>query len=171
MTRRCLGGEVYMGNIVAVSIEESPGLVNILRDYGKTFEGNLDLVLVMDGAKTYEEYADKAFGERANKIYFTPKSTHNFEPRSQSISGQPNISNEALIYDDSWDTFRSFYEILVWMEKQGYDQKKIFVFYATGDNSIFRPKDQNYYKKKTVLCSAAGFMEIERTHSGRVCWP
>lgn len=155
-----------MKDIVAVSIMESPGFRQILKDYGKTFEGCLDLILVMNGAKRYEEYADKAFGNRANKIYFTPESTHNFEPREQSIIGKPNPECEALIYDDRWETFASFHEAFAWMKQVGYNQKRISVFYSGGDCHAYRTQNQSEYKDKKVLCSVEDFLQIQKTHSG-----
>ena len=141
-------------------------IINVLKDYEKSVEGNLDLILVMNSAKDWEEYADMALGERLNKVYFTPRSTRLIQ-REQSVSGSPDISNEALIFDDSWFTFESFFEVLAWMEKAGYDNKKISVFYIMGENNPSTPNDKMLYRMKTVLCSLDEFIDIKENYYGK----
>ena len=54
---------------------KSPNTNEILKMYRDSFDGELDVIVVMNSAYYIMGILDGAFGDKANKVYFTPEFT------------------------------------------------------------------------------------------------
>jgi hypothetical protein len=116
------------------------------KDLARLYEGTIDVFLLMESAKFIEPVIDQQFGNKANKIYFWPCSSHRVTHRRQKIQGEYSAERPAVIFDVAWLYGNSFSETLEFLIAQGYQKDSIYGYYEAGELTIDKPGP--YYNKR-----------------------
>lgn len=103
-----------------------------LKDLSSRCKGVIDVFVILETARDYELFANEAFGDRANIVYFTPSTSHNVAWREQKVEGNFSPERAALVLDISWWKGNAFREAVSFLTKAGYCINRIYGYSVLG---------------------------------------
>lgn len=122
-----------------------------LKDLLDLYEGTIDVFVILESARRIELVINAELGQRANKVYFQPRSSHSDKDRQQKVDGQYSPERPAVIFDVAWMNGTSFEETLGFLHTNGYSENRVYGYYAGGE---MHPDREGPYHAKHVFDTA-----------------
>ena len=130
------------------ALRRKPIAEQILGEFFENVEGIVDVIVIMDGGRSFEMLRLEDHFSQCNRMYYRPDVSKKWKKDDPYFIGEPNQGHVLLLFDDVLQKGNAIKETLAINQAQGYKPDQRFVYIEEG---IWQNTNEPFLKNATEM--------------------